>query len=182
MHLNTFTFKFITITKKKPPLLVCPVKRVHIKLACAVKRVVKEKPVVVVVIGTLVVGVTAFGIWAFHNRKKRKQLEEQCNAWVSSVFTDYINKASEGSLDIKTIEACEDAFCAIPQITDKILISLTKEQILGFTASIREYTEKLAEIYKYQIEEDELSSDETKMITSMLDKLKVQKKILRTAA
>ena len=153
------------------------------ELGNAVSRVLKEnKKGVIVVVSVVVAAATATGIYVHNKKKKAKELEEKCNAWINKAIQNYVESASKGELDIESISACEDALMSLPHITDKVFVSMTKEQILEFTKSLKEYTMKLAEVNEYElIDADELEYSDN-VITCFIKNLQAQKEIISATA
>lgn len=153
------------------------------ELAAAVKRVVKEnKTAVAIGVGVLIaIGVTV-GVVVHNKNKKQKAYEEKCNAWLNRAIKNYMDAAQNGELDVTTIELCEDALSSLPQITEKVFISMTKEQILEFTSSLKEYTLKLAEANDYEIEDQSMIDYAGNVVSFMINNLRVQKNILQMCA
>lgn len=153
------------------------------ELGSAVSRVLKEnKKGVIIVVSVAVAAVTAAGVYAFNKKKKAKELEEKCNAWINKAIQNYIASASKGELDIDSINACEDALMSLPHITDKVFVSMTKDQIISFTSNLKDYTEKLAEVNHYEIEDDTELAYSDNVITCFIKNLQMQKEILSAAA
>ena len=150
------------------------------ELGSAFKRVVKEhKGVIAVVLTvTLVISATA-GVIIHSKTKKQKAFEEKYNALLNVAIKHYTDAAQLGELDLNTIEVCEDALSSIPAITDKVLVSMTEEQMLEFTNSLHEYTLRLAEENGYNIEDEDALDYKGDMISFMLNLFKVQKDILQ---
>lgn len=118
----------------------------------------------------------------FNKKKKAKELEEKCNAWINKAIYNYILAASTGDINIESITACEDALMSLPHITDKVFVSMTKEQIIEFTSNLKEYTLKLAEVNSFEIDNDENLDYEDNVITCLINNLKVQRDILCAVA
>lgn len=153
------------------------------ELGKAISRVVKENKVgVSIAIGVVIAGGTAIGIHLFHKRKKAKELEAKCNAWINKAINNYIQSAAEGELNVDSVKLCEEALLSLPHITDKVFVSMTKEQIIEFTKNLREYTERLAEVNSYEIEDKENLSYDGNVIICFLNNLRVQREILEMAA
>ena len=153
------------------------------ELGNAISRVIREHKVEsVVIVGSVITGSVAIGkhFWKKHN--KDKELEEKYNAWINKVINDYIQSAREGNLSMDTIGSCEDALKSLPHITQKVFVELTKEQIVEFTANLRDYPMKLAEVNGCTIRNQESLNDPDNVITCFLNNLAVQKEILATAA
>lgn len=146
----------------------------------AISRVVNEnkKGVVIVAVGVVVVG-AALGVHLFRKHRKDKELETKYNAWVNTVIHNYIKSAADGELGVDSVKQCEEALMSLPHITDKVFVSMTKAQIKEFTTNLREYTEKLAEVNSYIIDDD--LEYRGNVIACFLNNLKVQREILEAA-
>ena len=94
----------------------------------------------------------------------------------------YISSASEGTVDIDSISACEDALKSLPYITDKVFIALTQEDILELTNSLKEYTLSLARERNYCIKDKESLDYTGNVITCFLNNIQVQKEIISEVA
>jgi hypothetical protein len=101
---------------------------------------------------------------------------------LNGAIKNYTDAAQNGELDVDTITACEEALMSLPHITDKVFVSMTKEQILEFTAGIREYTTKLAEVHNYSIEDPDMLESNGNVVTFLLNNLQIQKDILQKCA
>lgn len=153
------------------------------ELGNAVSRVLKEnKKGVVIVVAVAVAAATTAGIYIHNKKKKAKELEEKCNAWVNKAIQNYVEAASEGELDIDTISACEDALMSLPHITDKVFVSMTTEQIMEFSNSLKEYTERLASANNYELCDSEELDYSGNVITCFIKNLQVQKEIITAVA
>ena len=153
------------------------------ELTAAVKRAVKEnkKEVTIGLAVIVVIGVTASVVIHKKNEKKRT-FEEKCNTFLNSAIKNYMEAAQNGTLDIDTIEICEDALLSLPQITKKVFISMTREQIMEFTNALKEYTIKLAEENDYEVEDESIIEYKDNVISFMVNNLRVQKNILQKCA
>ena len=153
------------------------------ELGRAISRVVKEnKKAVVITVAVVAVAATTTGVILYKKHKKRKDLEEKCNAWLNGAIKNYIEAAQNGELDVDTITACEEALMSLPHITDKVFVSMTKEQILEFSVGIKEYTAKLAEVHNYSIEDPGMLESNGNVVTFLLNNLQIQKDILQKCA
>lgn len=153
------------------------------ELTAAVKRVVKEnkKEVTIGLAVIVAIGVTA-GVVIHNKNEKKRTSEEKCNAFLNSAIKNYMEAAQNGNLDIDTIEICEDALLSLPQITKKVFISMTREQIMEFTNALKEYTIKLAEENDYEVEDESIIEYKDNVISFIVNNLRVQKKILQKCA
>lgn len=153
------------------------------ELGNAVARVLKENKKGVIIVGSiLIASATAVGVYNYNKKKKGKELEEKCNAWINMAIKKYISSASEGVVDIDSLSACEDALKSLPYITDKVFVALTQEDILEFTNSLKEYTLRLATERNYCIEYKESLDYTGNVITCFLNNIQIQKEILSEAS
>lgn len=151
------------------------------ELGNAVSRVLKEnKKGFIIVESVLIASVTAIEVYNYD--KKKKELEEKCNNWINKAIKKYISSASEGTVDIDSISACEDALKSLPYITDKVFIALTQEDILELTNSLKEYTLSLARERNYCIKDKESLDYTGNVITCFLNNIQVQKEIISEVA
>ena len=152
------------------------------ELSSAVARVIKEnKKGVIIAVSVVVVAATATGVYLHNKKKKRKELEEKCNAWVNKAIQNYIEAARNCELDIDSISACEDALLSLPHITDKVFVTMTKEQIVEFTNCLKEFTERLAEANNYEISDANDLVYTDNVITCFIKNLQMQREILSAA-
>lgn len=149
----------------------------------AVKKLVEEHPVGVAIGATVavVVGLIA-GVNSHRKKKKQKALEEKCNAFINRAIKNYTDAAQQGKLDIETIELCEDAIISLPQITEKVFVSMAKEQIVEFTRCLRAYTLQLAEKNDYEIENMDSLEYTDNVVSFMVYNLRAQKEIIQNCA
>ena len=151
------------------------------ELGNAVSRVLKENKKGFIIGGSvLIASVTAIEVYNYD--KKKKELEEKCNNWINKAIKKYISSASEGTVDIDSISACEDALKSLPYITDKVFIALTQEDILELTNSLKEYTLSLARERNYCIKDKESLDYTGNVITCFLNNIQVQKEIISEVA
>lgn len=151
------------------------------ELGNAVSRVLKENKKGFIIAGSvLIASVTAIEVYNYD--KKKKELEEKCNNWINKAIKKYISSASEGTVDIDSISACEDALKSLPYITDKVFIALTQEDILELTNSLKEYTLSLARERNYCIKDKESLDYTGNVITCFLNNIQVQKEIISEVA
>lgn len=151
------------------------------ELGNAVSRVLKENKKGFIIVGSvLIASVTAIEVYNYD--KKKKELEEKCNNWINKAIKKYISSASEGTVDIDSISACEDALKSLPYITDKVFIALTQEDILELTNSLKEYTLSLARERNYCIKDKESLDYTGNVITCFLNNIQVQKEIISEVA
>ena len=151
------------------------------ELGNAVSRVLKENKKGFISVGSvLIASVTAIEVYNYD--KKKKELEEKCNNWINKAIKKYISSASEGTVDIDSISACEDALKSLPYITDKVFIALTQEDILELTNSLKEYTLSLARERNYCIKDKESLDYTGNVITCFLNNIQVQKEIISEVA
>ena len=151
------------------------------ELGNAVSRVLKENKKCFIIVGSvLIASVTAIEVYNYD--KKKKELEEKCNNWINKAIKKYISSASEGTVDIDSISACEDALKSLPYITDKVFIALTQEDILELTNSLKEYTLSLARERNYCIKDKESLDYTGNVITCFLNNIQVQKEIISEVA
>ena len=134
----------------------------------------------IIVGSVLIASVTAIEVYNYD--KKKKELEEKCNNWINKAIKKYISSASEGTVDIDSISACEDALKSLPYITDKVFIALTQEDILELTNSLKEYTLSLARERNYCIKDKESLDYTGNVITCFLNNIQVQKEIISEVA
>lgn len=151
------------------------------ELGNGVSRVIKENKKGFIFVGSvLIASVTAIEVYNYD--KKKKELEEKCNNWINKAIKKYISSASEGTVDIDSISACEDALKSLPYITDKVFIALTQEDILELTNSLKEYTLSLARERNYCIKDKESLDYTGNVITCFLNNIQVQKEIISEVA
>ena len=151
------------------------------ELGNAVSRVLKENKKGFIIVGSvLIASVTAIEVYNYD--KKKKELEEKCNNWINKAIKKYISSASEGTVDIDSISACEDALKSLPYITDKVFIALTQEDILELTNSLKEYALSLARERNYCIKDKESLDYTGNVITCFLNNIQVQKEIISEVA
>ena len=151
------------------------------ELGNAVSRVLKENKKGFIIVGSvLIASVTAIEVYNYD--KKKKELEEKCNNWINKAIKKYISSASEGTVDIDSISACEDALKSLPYITDKVFIALTQEDILELKNSLKEYTLSLARERNYCIKDKESLDYTGNVITCFLNNIQVQKEIISEVA
>ena len=144
-------------------------------------EVLKENKKGFIIVGSvLIASVTAIEVYNYD--KKKKELEEKCNNWINKAIKKYISSASEGTVDIDSISACEDALKSLPYITDKVFIALTQEDILELTNSLKEYTLSLARERNYCIKDKESLDYTGNVITCFLNNIQVQKEIISEVA
>ena len=153
------------------------------ELASALKRVVNEKKTVVAIVVCAAISICVGVGFAIHeNKKKHKELEEKCNAFLNKAIKTYFDAAKQGNLDINTVEYCENALVSLPSITEKVFISMTKEQIISFTNCLTEYTLQLAKDNEYEIEDEKALEYKGNVVSFMISTLRVQKDILQKCA
>ena len=149
----------------------------------AVKRLVDEHPIGVAIGATVAVVISVVaGIKTHHKKKNQKALEETCNAYINRAIKNYTDAAQMGKLDIETIKQCEDALISLPQITEKVFVSMAKEQIVEFTRCMRSYTLQLAEENDYEIENMDSLEYTDNVVSFMVYNLRAQKEILQNCA
>lgn len=153
------------------------------ELGAALKRAVKENSTAVAIAAAVIVAIgVGVGVAVHGKKKKQKALEEKCNAFLNRAIKSYTDAAKQGELNIETIELCEDALISLPEITEKVFVSMAKEQILEFTKCLRDYTLHLAEEKEYEIEDQDALEYSDNVVSFMVNNLRVQKDILQKCA
>ena len=153
------------------------------EFAVALKRLIKENKVAFAVGTGVLVGVgVVVGVISHNKKKEQKKTEEKYNAWLNSTIKTYLDSAKSGNLDINTIEDCEAALLSLPKMTEKVFISMTKDQILDFVNCLKDYTLQLAEKNDYVIEDIDALQYSDNVVSFMLRVLDTQKDILKKSA
>lgn len=140
-----------------------------------------KKGTIIAVAGAATIGICT---WAY---TKIKNHEPRVVTEFKAALKVYIDAVRSGNMDIDKINNLMDALTALKQSKDykKISIQLTTEELEILVGRIYEYTVKLAEDNKINLEEEEIllsDSQDKDTIINLKNYLMAQKKIFEMAA